>query len=70
MDTHRPNTHNAEKVSDQPIKIKQGVDMQDASAPSGDIHPSSSVIGIIADPISSVPDEMMDKNMGWEARTT
>jgi hypothetical protein len=68
--TQRQITYNAEKVSDQPITNSQGNAMHAASAPSLDVHPSSIDIGIIAEPISSVPDEIKYKNIGWEARTT
>ncbi len=53
-----PTTYNAEKVSDQPIEINQGIAMQAASAPSLDAHSLSIVNGIIT------------KNIGWEAHTT
>ena len=44
--------------------------MQAASVPSDDAHPASIVNGIIAEPIRNVPDEIIYKNIGWEARTT
>ncbi len=51
MDIQMPTTYHAEKVSNQPIEINQGIAMQAASASSLDAHPSSIVDGIIAEEI-------------------
>mmetsp|Transcript_28510 Transcript_28510/g.60420 ORF Transcript_28510/g.60420 Transcript_28510/m.60420 type:complete len:91 (-) Transcript_28510:1747-2019(-) len=63
-------TYNALKVREKPETSSQGRDMQAASAPFWSVTPKSIVSGMMLNPMSRVPKDMICRNIGCELRTT